>query len=293
MLFKKYSDLYIIFNQSVWKPSYLDKILGIIHHRLSFFMDKSITDIKASDIKLWYLNINDVGNKSKRNYLSVLKGIFDIALHDEIINKNPMIHVKLPKYHAPRINPFTADDVKNIINHSKNYNYNFVYFLALGFYTGMRTGEILALKKSDVDLDKKIIRIRSTRSRFGESSPKTFGSIRDIPILDILFPYLKKMISLNDSDYMLTTQYNKPYRDSYVFTVRWWKPLLKSLNLEYRRPYNMRHTYATNMLFRSIVSPAELAQLLGHSNTQMVFDVYVSYLEKHFNNFDRSISIYT
>ncbi len=106
-------------------------------------------------------------------------------------------------------------------------------------------------------------------------------------------PYIVKMYNTGNSEYMLTTQYNQPYRDSFVFTVRWWKPTLKALNLEYRRPYNMRHTYATNMLYRNLCSPAELAQLLGHSSTQMVYDVYVSYMERNFNDFDRSISIYS
>lgn len=43
------------------------------------------------------------------------------------------------------------------------------------------------------------------------------------------------------------------------------------------------------MLYNNLVTPVQLAQLLGHANTQMVFDVYVNYLD---NDFDRSINIY-
>jgi len=64
------------------------------------------------------------------------------------------------------------------------------------------------------------------------------------------------------------------------------------LKLEYRRPYNTRHTYATNMLYNNLVTPVQLAQLLGHANTQMVYDVYVRYIESNYQDFDRSISIY-
>ena len=46
------------------------------------------------------------------------------------------------------------------------------------------------------------------------------------------------------------------------------------------------------MLYNNLVSPVQLAQLLGHANTQMVFDVYVNYLDNFNVNFDRSISIY-
>ncbi len=46
------------------------------------------------------------------------------------------------------------------------------------------------------------------------------------------------------------------------------------------------------MLYNQLVSPVQLAQLLGHANTQMVYDVYVNYLEKQFDNFDNSIVVY-
>ena len=64
------------------------------------------------------------------------------------------------------------------------------------------------------------------------------------------------------------------------------------LGISYRRPYNARHTYATNMLYRNLVTPVQLAQLLGHSSTQMVYEVYVKYVETNYKDFDRSINIY-
>jgi len=47
------------------------------------------------------------------------------------------------------------------------------------------------------------------------------------------------------------------------------------------------------MLYRNLVTPIQLSQLLGHANTQMVFDTYVSYLEHNYSEFDRSISVYS
>lgn len=62
--------------------------------------------------------------------------------------------------------------------------------------------------------------------------------------------------------------------------------------MPYRRPYNTRHTFASNMLHNNLVTPVQLAQLLGHANTEMVYNVYVNYLEENYKNFDRSITIY-
>ena len=293
MTFQKYSNLYIQLNEDDWKPSYLYKNKLILENRFHDFKDMNIKDIKASTIKLWYKKIDNVGNKSKINYLSVLKGILDVALHDEIIDKNPMVHVKFPSYHAPRINPFSSDEVKRILEASEAYNPNLLYFLAMGFFTGMRTGEILALKRHDIDFKNKIIKIRSTISRFGDVKPKTYGSTRDIPIIDALFPYIEKMYQRENKDYMMVTQFGNPYHDTHIFINNWWKPLLKSLGITYRRPYNMRHTFATNMLYRQLCTPVELSQYLGHSSTQMIYDVYVSYIEGHFLSFKTDISVYS
>ena len=293
MSFQKYASLYIQLNEDEWKPSYLYKNKRILNNRFDEFQNLDIKEIKASTIKLWYKKIDNVGNKSKRNYLSVLKGILDVALHDEVIEKNPMIHIKLPQYHAPRINPFNSDDVKRILDGAKDFNFNFVYFLAMGFFTGMRTGEILALKRSEVDFENRIIHIRSTISRFGDVKPKTFGSNRDIPIIDTLYPYIVKMFEQENDNYMLTTQYGNPYHDTHIFCNYWWTPLLKSLGITYRRPYNMRHTFATNMLYRQLCTPVELSQYLGHASTKMIYDVYVGYIEGHFTTFKTDISIYS
>jgi len=289
--FNKYSTLYLKFKKVELKVSTYDKYKNIVKNRLlPVFKDKNIADIKASDIKLWFYSIDDVGNKSKRHYLSVLSGIFQEALYDEVIQKNPVKYIRLPKVQKPFILPFNADEVKLILDY-QNYH-NFKFFLAIAFYTGMRSGEIIALKKSDFDFKNRLIKVQRSRSRFGESTPKTIYSIRDIPIIDILMPYLEYLDNKKKDDYIFKTQYKKPYRDTNVFISRYWYPMLKDLGIKYRRLYNTRHTFATNMLYRNLVTPVQLAQILGHSNTQMVFDVYVKYVNQNYVNFDRSMNIY-
>ena len=289
--FNHYSTLFLEFKKHELKFSTLDKYTNIIRDRINpYFADKEVTEIKPSDIKRWLYAIDDVGGKSKRIYLSILSGILQEALFDEVINRNPVRSVKLPKFDTPKIKPFTADEVHDIMSLAENDNYR--YYIAIAFYTGMRSGEIIGLKKSDIDLDKQMIRVQRTRSRFGESTPKTSWSNRDIPIIALLMPYILEVYNKHDNEYLLVTQYNKPYITTNVFQEQFWKPSLKELGIEYRRPYNARHTYATNMLYNNLVTPVQLAQLLGHANTQMVFDVYVNYIDKFNVDFDRSINMY-
>lgn len=289
--FSHYSNLYLDFKKHELKSSTLDKYTNIVKDRLlPTFGDMDITTIKPSTIKKWLYDIDDVGGKSKRIYLSIVSGILQEALYDEVIEKNVCRNVKLPKFETEKIKPFTSDEVSQIMSLTENDNYRF--YLAIAFYTGMRSGEIIGLKKSDIDFTRNCITVNRTRSRFGESTPKTRYSIREIPIIDLLAPYIQELYKLHNHEYLFVTQYKKPYRDTHSFCENQWRPALKELSIEYRRPYNARHTYATNMLYSNLVTPVQLAQLLGHANTQMVYDVYVNYLDTFNLDFDRSISIY-
>ncbi|MCW0185584.1 site-specific integrase [Campylobacter lari] len=225
--------------------------------------------------------------------MGILSQIFDLALDDEIILKNPTKNIKLPKHQKKRIKPFSKDEVLKIIDFSKKYNDKFQIFLKLGFFTGMRTGEILALKINDIDFKAKTININSTRSRFGESTPKTFYSIRKIPLFNVIYSDLYEYVhKYKNNTYLLETQYSDPYKDDYVFSRNYWKIILKDLNLEYRRLYSMRHTFATNALLSKSLSPIELSKILGHSNCEMVYKVYVSYINNLEKNIDFDINIY-
>ena len=291
MSFSAYSAMFLDFKREELKYSTFYKYEQIIKSRLlPFFKDMEIEDIKPSDLKKWLYSVSDVGTKSKKHYLGVLSGIFNEALLDEVIQRNPVKLIRALKYDKPTIKPFTADEVRLIMNNAPDNN--FKYYLAIAFYTGMRSGEIVGLKKRDIDFKDGLINIERSRSRFGESTPKTKYSMRQVPIIKLLEPYLLELYDKHDNEYLFITQYNKPYRDTNVFVNQYWIPILKDLKIEYRRPYNTRHTYATNMLYNKIVAPVELACLLGHSNTEMVYNVYVSYIETNHKNFDRSIAIY-
>ena len=157
----------------------------------------------------------------------------------------------------------------------------------------MRTGEILALKKENIDFNKRLIYVKLSRSKFGENSPKTAGSIRQVPIVDALYYDLEKYVLFHVfRSYLFVNQYCEPYNTDFSFTRYYWKPLLKFLGIPYRKLYVMRHTYATNVLKNTDISPYELSRLLGHSSTEMVFNRYVKFIENQKDEFKRDVKIY-
>ena len=111
MKFSHYSNLYLQFKEHELKPSTYYKYKNIVSSRISFYFDDLEIDlVKPSDVKKWLYNIDDVGNKSKKHYIGVLSGIFQEALYDDVISKNPVKQIRPPKYKKPDINPFTADE---------------------------------------------------------------------------------------------------------------------------------------------------------------------------------------
>ena len=194
--FKYYADLYLKLGKSEWKLSTYCKNKGIVKNRLNVFFDLDIYEIKPSVIRLWLNSIQDVSNKSKKHYLNSLSMILKLALEDEIIDKNPIIHIKSIVHKTPRIEPFTSQQVNDILRLSTRYNDRFQIFLYVGFFTGMRTGEILSLKMKDVDLENRVININSTRSRFGENTPKPFIQLELYLSLIICIISLKNMLRI-------------------------------------------------------------------------------------------------
>lgn len=278
MKFDYFSKLFLQIIKNECKLSTYYKYKTIVDKRLDFLKSRDIKTIRASEIRLWFSSL-ELSSKTLSDYKSVLNQIFLLAKYDDCIDKNPIEYIPNLKKIKPQIYPFNSSEVKEILKASKFYPVKFQIFLLIGFYSGMRTGEILALKKENIDLIKRVINIKKARSKFGEHTPKTLSSIRSIPINNFIYDDLKNYIETLQTDYLIVNQYSKPYKDLSSFIRYYWKPLLKGLNLAYRKPYIMRHTYATNILKKGNLSPYELSKLLGHTTTEMVYNRYVKFIE--------------
>lgn len=160
----------------------------------------------------------------------------------------------------------------------KNMNcYNLGIYICM--LTGIRLGEICALRRSDINLSQKTITINQTVQRVKTdssitktelviSTPKTMNSNRIIPICDMLFSIL--------CEYMVDTEYivngervMEPRTYQYYF-----KNLLISLSIETKNFHALRHTFATNCI-ESGMDPKCLSEILGHSDVKTTLNKYV------------------
>lgn len=153
------------------------------------------------------------------------------------------------------------------------------YFgILVSMYTGLRLGELLALRWKDVDFKNKVLRVRLSISKHIvdhkqidiEDLPKTNSSIREIPLTNVLAELLKKM--RNSSDYVLCNKRGEKvdYRGYQMVFSR----LLEKLKIKHYGFHSLRHTFATRLLENG-VDIKTISELMGHSSPTVTLNRYV------------------
>ena len=154
--------------------------------------------------------------------------------------------------------------------------------ILISMYTGLRIGEVCALKWSDIDFESKKIRIRHTVQRIYMSkknsklvitSPKTKNSVREIPIAPILYKKLKEISKQYKKDtFILSGLKERPIEPTgYRYT---YNKILKECHIPYKKFHCIRHTFATRCI-RVGMDVKSLSEILGHSNVSVTLGIYV------------------
>jgi integrase len=152
------------------------------------------------------------------------------------------------------------------------------------FFTGLRFGEMAALKWRNVDLDRKTARICETLVYGVEGSPKTKKSNRDIDLLPPVIEALEsqKQITYGKSEHVFLDLSGNPLKTDHVRNVIW-KPALKKAEIPYRPLMQTRHTFATLMLSEG-ENIGWVQNMLGHGSLQMIFTKYYAWIPKKTRN---------
>jgi len=284
--FKYYSKLYL--REKEHLKSY-SQIVSQIDKLNDYFKDiQSITQLKKQHIKEWVQDRLEINTpKTVREYLTSIRGVIHVAIDLEHIKDNVADNIKLPTHHKKVIEPFSQEEVIKILDNANDW---FRLYLAIGFYTGMRTGEIMALTRADINLKYRVIHVRRSVSKNKVSSPKTEMSIRDVPILDDLVPYLK---NLPKTIWLFPKVDGTVTRGSEAINRDEYEALLKICNITYRKIYATRHTFIVSMLKYSDLSIMEIAQIVGHTTTQMIVQNYAKYIKGEHLRIDRNLKLFT
>src|SRR5215208_132404 len=210
------------------------------------------------------------------------------AVRWDLIARNPADAVKAPSPATEEMRPLSADEARRLLDAAKGDRLEALYVLAV--HTGMRRGELLGLKWSDVDLEGGIVSVRRTLTRTDNGKrvalgdPKTKRSHRTIRITPQAVEALRRHLTNQmeemerlgdiyiDQGLVFTTEVGTPINPSNL-RQRSFAPLLERAGLPRITFHDLRHTCAS-LLFQKNVHPKLVQELLGHASVAITLDTY-------------------
>ncbi|NHA55061.1 site-specific integrase [Helicobacter pylori] len=237
--------------------------------RLKKITKEKITQYHQATLQLYRKN-------TIHNFNANLKSFLAFCESERFLNQNPYYSITLKNaQEAQAIEPFNLEEVKTLIENAPSLRLK--AFLVVAFFTGMRTGEQLALTWKDIDFNDKTITINKSLNELGQiTSPKNKPSIREVDLLEPVEKILKEL------------QESEPENKKFVFIdapkrssifQRHFKALLKALNLKDRKLYTTRHTFASLMLSQG-EEAMWVSKTLGHKDLNTTYKTYSHYIPK-------------
>ncbi len=224
-------------------------------------LSKAFKDVYLEDITPYMIEqfkvkrLQEVSKTTVKRELSTLNYFFTMAILYKKALKNPMSEVEKIKEPPGRIRWLTLEEVKRLLAQCRALYLKVIVMIAL--HTGMRKGEILALRKEHVDLDNEIITIEETRSTGSTGTPKS-GKRRHAPVNRTLLPVLREWIEFCKEDRLF----------AYDDVKKGFNAAVKRAGITDFTFHDLRHTFASHMVM-SGVDLATVSKLLGHSSYNM------------------------
>ena len=239
------------------------------------------------------------GPGTYKKYIFYTSDVIDYAIKLEIINKNPMKNVVRPKVknvHKEFTNFYTKEELKKFLMYAEKYNQKAFTLFRLLAYTGLRRGEALALKWSDIDFKENVLSVKRTltkglNNKVIVQTPKTSSSYRKIAIDKSTANILKQwqqeqrkqavIISITSDQVIFNRGVeNKPLSEGAI--VNWNKVICEKAGLRRITIHGFRHTNAS-LLFEAGVSMKDVQTRLGHKSIKTTMDIYTHVSKYHQN----------
>jgi integrase len=242
-----------------------------------------LANLRPDHIRRLYRSMVDAGKATRTVQYAhtLLKRALAQAVMDGLIPRNAAEAVRPPKLKRDEIQPLNADQVRALLDASDERSYA-LYTVAVR--TGMRPGEILALRWSDVDLEAGTVQLNRALSEGEFSTPKT--------------PRSRRRISLSPATVAALKAHRKRQLEERIAKAGLWEDhglvfpssvgtpkSQRNLNREFKNAakraglpdhfklYDLRHTCATLLLARN-VHPKYVQELLGHASIAQTLDTY-------------------
>ncbi len=292
------------YKQNEVKPSTFDRIEQICKNQIfPYIGDLQMNSITANDFQQM---INELSLKysysTVKKAYDYTKSCFTLAYDKREILFNPFVRISLPtnkKKDISDIHYYNDDEIELIKKYAlEKYSngkfvYKYGYAIILLLYTGLRVGELLALKWDCIDFNKKTLNVKGTIKQvknrntdipkkytmIEQNTTKTKSGMRIIPLSAMAVEALRYFDEINHSHvYVVSSDVNNPLSPRNL--DRTFRSILTNAGItNIHGVHSLRHTFAS-MLFRKGVDVKTVSELLGHSDTSVTYNIYIHLIQE-------------
>lgn len=253
---------------------------------------KNINDITSNEIQSYLNSLKNYSNSTIKKVTEQFSQAFREALNKGYIVRNPMLEVIRPKSTQIRkpVRALEIEEQQKLTNYLINTPITDVPFKVaylIQMYLGLRIGEALALRSTDINLHRNLITIDKTLTKDKEGKiimkylPKTYAGIREVPIpIFIRNEIINQMrLAENHKDKQLFLDKNENYVRPENANRRL-RELMKKMGISNISSHSLRHTYGTRCVEAGMRAVA-LQRLMGHSDVSITLNTYTSVFNKY------------
>ena len=248
-----------------------------------------LAELTSLDLQRFYKHLLDGGRvdrveakkkpkglapKTVRNIHQMIGSAYNLAIEQHLVTKNPTQGCALPTVEHKEMKTLTADQLSAFFQEARDSGVYELYYLDLA--TGLRRGELLGLKWTDIDLDRGVLKIQRAISRQNgkvvEAPLKTKNAYRTLPLsadaIDVLKQQRRKT---SNSEWVFPSPTGGPMSPDSVLHML--QRVLKRAGLPRIRFHDLRHTFAT-MALQNGVDVKTVSSMLGHYSAGFTLDTY-------------------
>lgn len=272
------------------EPGYYRNMASLKKIEESAIGKKPIVKITLLDLQDFLGTLRHYSNSVIRKTYSQLRLAYGEAIIAEIVTKNLMLssQIRCPRSAMPdkRIPALSIEEQQALVDAlSKHKRWGtrneYSKQILIELYTGMRMGEINALRPEDIDFEKGLIHIRGTISMgrdwriYRRGHTKTDAGMRDVPINNLVRPILEQAIAdmrWNRDGLIFYDHYKKNVISTSQVNC-FYRRICEKAGIEFHGQHALRHTFATRCI-EAGVKPVVLKNWLGHTNIHVTLDTY-------------------
>lgn len=250
---------------------------SIRNHVLAHLGDAAIGDLQPVHVSRWVATLTDQGlaPATVRKAYQLLSAALASAVDNGLIPLTPCRNVKLPTLDTPEMRFLDPDEIRLL---AETIDDRYRALVLTASYTGLRFGELAALRRERLDALRRTIRVEESlaevRGEFVFKGPKSEASRRTLSIPGFLVDELARHLAAfpNETGLIFTAQQDGPMRRT-NFRTRIWQPSVRESVGEPCTFHDLRHTHAA-LLIAQGEHPKVIQSRLGHASIKTTLDTY-------------------